>query len=167
MLHQLYEILQREKPWVWSDQCEDAFCVIKALITSPEVMTHYNSNLPIHLPCDASPVRLRAVLSHMMDDRVERLIAYVSRSLTKAEINYSQIDKEALALIWGVKRFQLNLFGREFNPLASVFHQLVQQYGCRDAHYFWLVTIIRLNTRILKCMEMQIVFHVRQLTVVT
>ncbi|XP_041376823.1 uncharacterized protein K02A2.6-like [Gigantopelta aegis] len=128
VLHPLYELLRRDKPWVWSDQCEEAFCAVKALITSPEVLTPYNPNLPIRLTCDASPVGLGAVLSHVMDDGVERQIAYASRSLTKAERNYSQIDKEALALIWGVKRFHTYLFGREFTlltdhqPLVSMFH---------------------------------------------
>ncbi|XP_041376684.1 uncharacterized protein K02A2.6-like [Gigantopelta aegis] len=128
VLHPLYERLRRDKPWVWSDQCEEAFCAVKALITSPEVLTHYNPNLPIRLACDASPVGLGAVLSHVMDDGVERPIAYASRSLTKAERNYSQIDKEALALIWEVKRFHTYLFGREFTlltdhqPLVSIFH---------------------------------------------
>lgn len=45
---------------------------------------------------------VEAVLSHRMDDNSERPIAYASRTLTAAERNYSQLDKEALAILFGV-----------------------------------------------------------------
>ena len=68
-------------------------------------MAHYDLNLSLNLACDASQAGLEAVLLHVMPDGTERLIAFAPRTLNKAETNYSQIDKEALAIVWAVKKF--------------------------------------------------------------
>jgi hypothetical protein len=58
----------------------------------------------------------------------EKPKAYASRSLLLAEKNYSQIDHEALGIVWGVKRFHAYLYGRYFSlltdhkPSVSIFH---------------------------------------------
>ena len=91
------------------------------------VLTHYDPGRPLRLASDVSPIGIGAVLSHIMEDGSERPIAFTSRTLTKAERNYSHIDKKALALVWGVKKFHLYLFGRHFTlvtdhePLTSIF----------------------------------------------
>ena len=101
---------------------------MKELITSDMVLIHYDPKFPLKLAYDASPVGIGAVLSHVMQDGTERPIAFASRTLTKTEQNYSQIDKEALALVWGVKKFHLYLFGRHFTlvtdhePLTAIFN---------------------------------------------
>ena len=100
---------------------------MKKLIASEMVLIHYDSEQPLRLACDASPVGVGAMLS----------IACTGRWLTmthslcvthpyESRKNYSQIDKEALGLVWGVKKFHLYLFGRHFTlvtdhePLTSI-----------------------------------------------
>ena len=63
------------------------------MITSEQVLTHYDPNLPLRLACDASPVGIGAVLSHVMSDGTERPIAFASRTLKKTEQKYAQIGK--------------------------------------------------------------------------
>lgn len=63
-----------------------------------------NPALPLQLACDASPYSIAGVLSHIVDGE-EQPVAFVSRSLTIAEKNYAQIDREALAIVFAVELF--------------------------------------------------------------
>ncbi|XP_052753936.1 uncharacterized protein K02A2.6-like [Galleria mellonella] len=98
-LNPLYT-LQKNIKFIWSKECETSFQELKKEICSEKVLTPFHTHLPITLATDASPVGFGAVLSHIMPDNKERPIAFASRSLTSAEKGYSQLDKEAAALIW-------------------------------------------------------------------
>ena len=122
------QLLERNLPWKWTEQLEAAFRKVKGMIFSEKVLTDYDPSLPLRLACDASLVDIEAVLSHVMRDGTERPIAFALRTFTKTEQRYSQIDKEALSIIWGKKKFHMYLFGRSSNlytdhqPLTSIFH---------------------------------------------
>ena len=128
VVHPLHKLLEKDHKWDWNAECRKAFNESKKLVTSDQVLCHYDPNLPIRLACDASPFALGAVLSHVMKDGAERPIAFASRSLSKTERNYSQIDKEALGIVFGVKKFNSYLYGRKFTlitdhqPLVSIFN---------------------------------------------
>lgn len=84
-LKPLNELLSKETKWQWTSACESAFQKAKERLASPEILTHYNRELPLHLACDASPYGVEAVLSHVMPDGQERPVAYASQTLSKAE----------------------------------------------------------------------------------
>lgn len=58
------------------------------------------------LACDASTYVVGAMVSHIMDNGEEKPIAFASRMLSDAEKNYTQIEKESLSIIFGVKKFK-------------------------------------------------------------
>ena len=123
----LYHLLKKGQKWCWSRHCQQSFEAVKELVSSDQMLVFYNPKLPIKLSCDASPYGLGAVLSHVLEDGQERPVAFASRSLSRAEENYSQIDKETLALVWGIKHFHQYLWGVKFTletdhkPLVSIF----------------------------------------------
>ncbi|XP_052756183.1 uncharacterized protein K02A2.6-like [Galleria mellonella] len=127
-LNPLYTLLQKNIKFIWSKECETSFQELKKEICSEKVLTPFHTHLPITLATDASPVGFGAVLSHIMPDNKERPIAFASRSLTSAEKGYSQLDKEAAALIWGLKKFFHYCYGRKITliidnqPLARILH---------------------------------------------
>ncbi|XP_063915497.1 uncharacterized protein K02A2.6-like [Zophobas morio] len=123
----LYKLLRKNSRWHWNKQCQKSFEWIKGEIKSAKVLMHYNQKLPLGLACDASSTGVGACIFHIFENGDRRPIAFASRSLNSAEKNYSQIDKEALAIIFGVKRFNDYLFGRKFflysdhKPLLAIF----------------------------------------------
>jgi len=69
---------------------------------------------PLGVACDALAVGIGATLFHRYSDGSERPIANISKTRTASQRNYSQIKKEALAIIYALKKFFQYLYGRKF-----------------------------------------------------
>ena len=116
----LYRNLQKNAKWNWGSEEQKAFqTATKESLTSDSVLVHFDPKRTVILACDASPYGIGAVLSHRMDDGTDQPIAFASRTLAAAEKKYSQIEKEGLAIIFGVKRFHQYLFCRQFTILSD------------------------------------------------
>ncbi|XP_061722555.1 uncharacterized protein K02A2.6-like isoform X1 [Cydia pomonella] len=127
ILHPIHSLLKKGARWNWSINCDEAFNKIKSLLIGKRILAHYDPNNHVTLTCDASPRGVAGVLSQPDGQGRERPVAYVSRKLNTAEQNYSQIHREALAIVFSTQKFHQYLYGKRFTlvtdhkPLISIF----------------------------------------------
>lgn len=94
----------------------------KNLILDSQTLVHYAHTLPLLVSCDASSYRAGAVLSHKIGGQFLP-VNCASCSFSSAQQNYSQLEKEALSIIFGLKRFLQYLYGSSFTILTD--HRLL------------------------------------------
>ena len=147
----LHELTRHNAEWKWGEKQKTAFEESKALLSSSKVLVHYDPDLPIVVSSDASSCGLGSVLSHRLPDGSDKPIAYASRSLSDCEKKYAQLEKEALALIFGMSKFHKYLFGREFllqtdhmpllgllkedRPISAMASARIQRWALRLSNY--------------------------------
>ena len=98
----------------WDDEHERVFQNLKHALTSSPIQAQYSLSMKTHVVVDASPWAVGVVLLQEQTDKSFCPVAYESRSLTDTEQKYGQIEKEALAIVFGCEHFHMHLFGREF-----------------------------------------------------
>ena len=100
----------------WDSRCQQAFDDLKALCTTVPILAYANFSKPFKLHTDACGTGLGAVLYQIQEDGTKAVIAYASRSLSKAESHYPAHKLDFLALKWAeVKKFHEYLYGSTFN----------------------------------------------------
>lgn len=114
----LSKLTQKSVPFVWTDKCEKAFQLIKNCLTSAPILTCPDFDQPFILQTDASAYGIGAILTQQLDDG-EKVICFLSRSLTKLERNYTTTERECLAVIWSVEKLRHYLEGTEFTVVTD------------------------------------------------
>ena len=110
ILELLHKLLRNGRSWEWDKAQQIAFEKAKRLLTSTQVLSHYDPAKPLTMSCDASRYGIAAALSHRMLNGEDRPIAFASKTLTPAERNYCHVNKETLAIIFGVEEISRVLF---------------------------------------------------------
>ena len=132
VLRPLYALTEKAAQFKWSAECESAFTKAKNLVASKQVLTHYDPQLPVIIQTDACEAGISGVMSHIMPTGEEKPVIFISRALSKSERNYSQLDREALAIYWTLKKLHRFLFLKKFTlvtdcqALTSIFHPCKQ-----------------------------------------
>ena len=107
LLQPLKRLLEAGMPWNFNSKYKKVLQEAKKQIASAKALTHYNPTLPINLAADASAYRVGAVISHLMSVGSERPIAFALPTLSSSERKYAQLEKEALSVVYGIKKFYL------------------------------------------------------------
>ena len=121
----LRSLLVREVDWQWHGEHEEAWRRLKEAISVHPVLKYYDEKKALKVSSDASKDGIGAVL--LQETGGEWMpIAYASRSMTSAERNYTQIEKEQLGVVFACERFHTYIYGREVTvetdhrPLISI-----------------------------------------------
>ena len=123
----LHQLTRKGQQWTWGKQEQEAFERLKDLLCTDNVLAHYNPSLELGISCNASEVGIGAALFHHYSDGNEKPISDISKTLTDTQGRNSQIHKEALAVVFALKKFHQFLYGRHFilvmdrKPLLALF----------------------------------------------
>ena len=111
----LWDLTKKQVRWAWTNECEVALKKLKDAIVG-DAMAYFNKLWETKLVVDAGPAGLGAVLTQYnpINHEQTKVVAFASRRLSDVETIYSQVEREALAFIWGMERFHLYVFGKSF-----------------------------------------------------
>ena len=121
----LRSLLSKNCSWHWDTPQGEAFSQLKAELTKPTILTHYDPSAEVKVSADASSFGLGVVLLQS-NSNSWKPVAFASRSMSETERHYVQIEKEALAAVWACSKFSVYLLGRTFSietdhkPLVSL-----------------------------------------------
>ena len=127
-LEPIHALTRKDVPFEWSDKCQQAFNALKNKLCNSPVLVFYDNKKPLVLQADSSEGGLGAVL---LQDGLP--IEYASRALRSNERKWSQIEKEALAVVYGLEKFDQYTFGRtviinnDHKPLETILRKPLSQ----------------------------------------
>ena len=109
----LNQLLRKDHKFLWTDACEKVFKALKEALISAPILAFPDFKETFHLYTDASNEGVGVTLGQIQNGR-EVAIAYAGRDFNSAAKNYSTTEREALAVIFGIKKFEPYLYGRKF-----------------------------------------------------
>ncbi|GJZ47088.1 reverse transcriptase domain-containing protein, partial [Tanacetum coccineum] len=98
-------LLEKDAPFVFSQDCIDAFETLKKKLTEAPILVVPDWNLPFELMCDASDFAIGAVLGQRKTKHFQP-IHYASKTMTEAQIHYTTVEKEMLAVVYAFEKFR-------------------------------------------------------------
>jgi len=105
----LRDLLKQDVPFIWDSNHQSAFDNLKATVTSTSTLKYFDTSKTPTLQVDAS---IRGLGASLLQDG--QPVAFASKSLSDAETRYACIERELLAIVFGVQRFHTYLYGRPF-----------------------------------------------------
>lgn len=148
----LTDLLSPSKSFGWSLESQQAFENIKALLCSTPVLSAPNFAVPFTLEVDASAYGTGAVLLQENADGVDHPICYFSKKFNKHQVNYSTIEKEALALLLALQNFEVYVGSTAYPVIVFTDHNpltfLCRMYNQNQRLMRWALIVQNYNLEI-------------------
>ncbi|OBT81090.1 hypothetical protein VE02_10362 [Pseudogymnoascus sp. 03VT05] len=110
----LTELTRKDLVFEWTDKAEAAFQELKTKFTEAPILATFDPAKKIILETDSSDFAIRACLNQPDENGKFKPIAYYSRKLSPAELNYDIHDKELLAIVVAFKQWRVYLEGSTY-----------------------------------------------------
>lgn len=123
-------LLKKKAKFNWSDSCEMAFNELKEKLVQAPILTCPDFSHPFYLHTDASGYGIGAVLTQRGEES-EKVICYLSRTLSRTEKNFSPTERECLAVLWAIEKLRPYLEGTAFTVITD-HHSLVWLQNLKD-----------------------------------
>ena len=101
----LNELLTKDAPFAFTDECHEAFCMIKQALISSPIIQPPDWDLPFEIMCDVRDHAAGAVLGKKRDKK-SVVIYYTNRTLDEIQQNCTTTEKELLAVLYVMEKFQ-------------------------------------------------------------
>jgi hypothetical protein len=106
----LTNLLAKDVPFEFDDTCLKSLNILKEAPISAPIIQSPDWSIPFEITCDASDYVVGAVLGHTKDKK-HHVIAYASKTLTGAQLNYATTEKELLSVVFAIDKFRSYLVG--------------------------------------------------------
>ena len=108
ILTPLSSMTSKQAKWDWTPECQKAFDEIKKVVSRETLLSYPDFNKPFEIHTDASKLQLGAVIS-----QEGKPVAFYSRKLNPAQVNYTTTERELLSIVETLKEFRNILLGQQ------------------------------------------------------
>ena len=137
----LRKLLHNTEPFKWGSEEEEAYVELMKILNDPATLQPFEKGRKTHVVADASEQGIQSSIYQETDDEVWIPIDHASRALTETESRYSPIERESLALSWGMEQFRYYLVGSNFatwtdhEPLLAIYNNMQKRTSKRISRH--------------------------------
>lgn len=134
-IHPLCKLLKNKIEWQWLPKHQESFNKLKDIVTKSPALVPYDPSRKTVLQCDASKNGIGCCIFQEYENNVLKLITCSSRTMNKHEINYSQTEKEMLAIYFGVQKYHRFIYRdrvdvqTDHKPIIAIMNKPIHKIG--------------------------------------
>jgi hypothetical protein len=116
-----WRILKKDCQFHWTEECQQSFDTLKQKMVTVPILVFPDWSKEFHVHVDASSITLGEVLAQSRAGDIGHPLSFASRKLSTAEINYTTIEREGLAMVYVLQKFHHYLLGGHFKMFIDHF----------------------------------------------